>query len=220
MKLGLSLCICWLVATALASNEPAVAGARAAQIIQFETANGDFLSSWPYVEDSTASDKRLLALSKGDTVKFTGLSAGKRLAIRYASIQVGTISVAVNGAPAHKVNVHSSGALTNSFLHAVIDIEIPTNAVVAICVASNDVPINLDRIFAGDGDLGLSPDIWNLPPLPVAQGLYPADWTGLGQRYNVPDWWRDAKFGAWAHWDPAVDAREGRLVCSQDVSGE
>ena len=59
----------------------------------------------------------LVSLSKaGQGVKFAGLPAGSKLAIRYASVSVGTISVAVNDQPARKVNVHSSGALTNSFL--------------------------------------------------------------------------------------------------------
>ena len=44
-----------------------------------------------------------------------------KLAIRYASVGVGSISVAVNNQPVQKVNVHSSGALANSFLHAIID---------------------------------------------------------------------------------------------------
>jgi alpha-L-fucosidase len=49
---------------------------------------------------------------------------------------------------------------------------------------------------------GGSADIWNLPPFPVASGPYTADWTALGLAYSTPQWWRDAKFGAWSHWDP------------------
>lgn len=62
--------------------------------------------------------------------------------------------------------------------------------------------MNIDRIVVGDGDLGLPPDIWNLPPLPVAAGPYTADWKALSRAYVTPQWWRDAKFGAWAHWGP------------------
>jgi hypothetical protein len=54
------------------------------------------------------------------------MPAASKLAIHYASVTVGTISVAVNDQPARKVNVHSSGALTNSFLNAIIDMAIPT----------------------------------------------------------------------------------------------
>ena len=71
-----------------------------------------------------------------------------------------------------------------------------------ISLATNDVAVNIDRIVVGDGDLGLPPDIWNLPPLPVADGPYSADWKAMSRIYTVPEWWRDAKFGAWAHWDP------------------
>jgi alpha-L-fucosidase len=54
-----------------------------------------------------------------------------------------------------------------------------------------------------------SPDIWNLPPLPVAEGKYPQDWEGLSRLYSVPEWWRDAKFGAWSHWDPQSMPEQG-----------
>jgi alpha-L-fucosidase len=35
----------------------------------------------------------------------------------------------------------------------------------------------------------------------VAAGPYSADWKALSRLYTVPAWWREAKFGAWAHWD-------------------
>ena len=69
--------------------------------------------------------------------------------------------------------------------------------------------MNIDRIIVGDGDLGLPPDIWNLPPLPVAAGPYSADWKAVSRIYTVPEWWRDAKFGAWAHWDPQSMPEQG-----------
>ena len=131
------------------------------------------------------------------------------MAIRYASVKVGTISVAVNDQPARKVNVHSSGALTNSFLNAIIELAIPAKATLTISLATNDVAVNIDRIIVGDGDLGLPPDIWNLPPLPVAAGPYSADWKAISRLYQTPEWWRDAKFGAWAHWDPQSMPEDG-----------
>ena len=36
--------------------------------------------------------------------------------------------------------------------------------------------------------------------------------------YSCPEWFRDAKFGIWAHWGPQAVPMEGRLVCAQDVS--
>ena len=162
------------------------------------------------VPDGAASGGLLVSLAQpGQGVNFTGLPAASKLAIRYASVTNGTISVAVNNQPARKVNVHSSGALTNSFLNAIIDVAIPAKAMLTVSLATNDVAVNIDRIIVGDGDLGLPPDIWNLPPLPVAAGSYSPDWKEISQHYQAPEWWRDAKFGAWAHWDPQSMPEDG-----------
>jgi alpha-L-fucosidase len=34
------------------------------------------------------------------------------------------------------------------------------------------------------------------------EGPFAADWASLKAGYRVPDWYRDAKFGLWAHWGP------------------
>ena len=176
----------------------------------FEAEAAQLVGGASKVADSTASGGYLVGLTNaGIGIKFSGLPTASKLAIRYASVSVGTISVAINDQPARKVNVHSSGALTNSFLHSIIEVAIPANAMLTISRASDDVAVNLDQIIVGDGDLGLPPDIWNLPPLKVADGPYPADWKGLSQLYTVPEWWRDAKFGAWAHWDPQSMPEQG-----------
>ena len=57
--------------------------------------------------------------------------------------------------------------------------------------------------------VGLPPDVWNLPALPTANGPYSADWKTLGRAYAAPAWWRDAKFGAWSHWDPQSMPEQG-----------
>ena len=54
-----------------------------------------------------------------------------------------------------------------------------------------------------------SVDLWNLPPLSIEQGRYTADWHNLSRQYNTPEWWREAKFGAWSHWDPQSMAEDG-----------
>lgn len=36
---------------------------------------------------------------------------------------------------------------------------------------------------------------------PMMTGKYAPDWESLSQ-YDVPEWFRDAKFGIWAHWGP------------------
>ena len=52
-------------------------------------------------------------------------------------------------------------------------------------------------------------DIWNLPPLSIEQGRYTTDWDNLSRQYNTPAWWREAKLGAWSHWDPQSVAEDG-----------
>jgi hypothetical protein len=159
---------------------------------------------------SEAPGSCLVSLNKpGEGARFADLTAASKLAIRYSSVKVGTISVAVNDQPACKVNLRSSGALTNCFLNAIVALAIPAGAMVTVSLATNNVAVNIDQIIAGNGDLGLPPDIWNLPPLPVAAGVYSADWKVISWLYTVPDWWRDAKFGAWAHWDPQSMPEQG-----------
>lgn len=57
-------------------------------------------------------------------------------------------------------------------------------------------------LFVSEAARSQTPSIWNLPPLSVAAGPYAADWHSIGGQYLAPDWWREAKFGAWSHWDP------------------
>ncbi|HBF34646.1 TPA: hypothetical protein DDW35_08775 [Candidatus Sumerlaeota bacterium] len=177
---------------------------------ELEAENAELGGGATKVTDSAASGGFLVGLSdSGQGLKFTGLQAGSKLAIRYASVTVGTISIAVNDQPVRKVNVHSSGALTDSFLYAIVNVTIPANAALTISQADKDVAVNIDKIIVGNEDLGLPPDIWNLPELPVASGPYSADWKALGRAYTVPQWWREAKFGAWSHWDPQSMPEQG-----------
>ncbi|HVZ86511.1 MAG TPA: alpha-L-fucosidase [Polyangia bacterium] len=162
------------------------------------------------VTDGAASGGSSIGLGgTGQGAQITATQAASTLAIHYASTSVGTISVSVNGQAAVKVNVHSSGALTGSFLYAIISIPIPAGATVTISRASGDAAVNIDAVIIGNGSLGLPPDIWNLPSFVAASGPYTADWTALGKAYVTPEWWRDAKFGAWAHWDPQSMPEQG-----------
>ena len=162
------------------------------------------------ITDKEASGGYLVSLTKpGQAVSFNKLPEASKLAIRYAAVNAGTISVAVNDLPAVKINVHSSGALTGTFLHAIIDLTIPLGACLTIKQDSDDICLNVDQILIGNNDPGLPPDIWNLPPLKIDNGPYPSDWEGLSRLYSVPEWWRDAKFGAWSHWDPQSMPEKG-----------
>jgi len=62
--------------------------------------------------------------------------------------------------------------------------------VVAWCISSQVTAQQVDSI-----------DIWNLPAFTPASGPYQTNWTSL-TKYRTPHWYRDAKFGYWAHWDP------------------
>ena len=184
-----------------------MASALARQTFQVQAAK--LMGGARKIADRDSSAGYLVSLTQpGHGVTFTGMPAGRKLAIRYASMSAGTISVVVNDKPACKVNIHSSGALTSSYLTAIVDLAIPANATVTISLAPDDVGVNIDRIVVGD-ELGLPPDIWNLPPLPVASGPYSPDWKALSRIYTVPEWWREAKFGAWAHWDPQSMPEQG-----------
>ncbi len=176
----------------------------------YQAAAGELAGGASVTPGEPASAGAIVSLAKaGEGVKFAGLPAGNKLAIRYGSVSVGTISVAVNNQPPQKVNVHSSGNLTSSLLTAKIEIAIPAGAAVTISLAEKDVPVAIQSIIVGDGELGLSPDIWNLPALPVAKGPYSADWQQISRQYTAPEWWRDAKFGAWSHWDPQSMPEQG-----------
>lgn len=50
--------------------------------------------------------------------------------------------------------------------------------------------------------------IINTDKEPIADGIYKPDWQSLSQ-YKVPDWYRNAKFGIWAHWGPQCQPEQG-----------
>jgi len=175
-----------------------------------EAENAGLLGGARVVADFDASGRASVALAApAQAIRFSGLPAAGKLAVRYAAEGVGMISVEINGQPARRLNIHSSGALTGSFLEASIDADIPANATLTLRGASDGVAVNIDRVMIGRDSLGLPPDIWNLPPLPVSPGPYVSDWRAIARRYMVPEWWRDAKFGAWSHWDPQSAPEQG-----------
>ena len=48
----------------------------------------------------------------------------------------------------------------------------------------------------------------NAQNVEVATGQYQADWESLKQ-WECPEWFKDAKFGIWAHWGPQCHAESG-----------
>ncbi len=49
---------------------------------------------------------------------------------------------------------------------------------------------------------------------PVADGRFQPNWESL-QNYQVPEWFRDAKFGIWAHWGPQCQPERGDWYARQ-----
>jgi alpha-L-fucosidase len=47
------------------------------------------------------------------------------------------------------------------------------------------------------------------PGFGVAPGPFQPTWESLAAGYQVPDWFRDAKFGIWAHWGPQCQPEQG-----------
>ncbi len=48
----------------------------------------------------------------------------------------------------------------------------------------------------------------SLPLPPIADGPFKPDWNSL-TNYQCPEWFRDAKFGIWAHWGPQCEPEHG-----------
>ncbi len=44
---------------------------------------------------------------------------------------------------------------------------------------------------------------------PIADGPFKPDWESLTNYNEAPDWYRDAKFGIWAHWGPQCQPEHG-----------
>lgn len=199
----------WLVAFGLLLGLCARTNALAAEPHAIRAQNAQRVGGAGLVRGVVGSGNAVHLTEVSQGITFTGLPAASKLAIHYASVSVGTISVVINDQPAVKLNVHSSGDLAKSFLFAKTNVAIPAGATVTVTRAEKDVPLAIEEIVVGDDDLGLPPDIWNLPPLPVAPGPYPADWKGISRLYAAPQWWREAKFGAWSHWDPQSMPEQG-----------
>jgi alpha-L-fucosidase len=47
------------------------------------------------------------------------------------------------------------------------------------------------------------------PGFGIAPGPFQPTWESLAGGYQVPDWYRDAKFGIWAHWGPQCQPEMG-----------
>ena len=64
-------------------------------------------------------------------------------------------------------------------------------------------------LLAGAAALGFARRALAASPMGVAPGPIEASWSSLAANYRVPDWFRDAKFGIWAHWGPQSVPAQG-----------
>ena len=60
-------------------------------------------------------------------------------------------------------------------------------------------------LYSYAGARGTAP---NARTLPMAPGPFSPSWDSLSQ-YQTPEWFRDAKFGLWAHWGPQCEPELG-----------
>jgi alpha-L-fucosidase len=49
----------------------------------------------------------------------------------------------------------------------------------------------------------------NFPPHTIAAGPFQPTWESLAKNYQCPEWFRDAKFGIWAHWSAQCVPEQG-----------
>ena len=54
---------------------------------------------------------------------------------------------------------------------------------------------------------------------PMQTGKFQPTWESL-QQYQSPEWFRDAKFGIWAHWGPQCEPEHGDWYARGHVSGK
>lgn len=64
------------------------------------------------------------------------------------------------------------------------------------------------RIFAIGAPAVLLPRRGAAQGIEIAHGPYQGTRESL-QSYRIPDWFRDAKFGIWAHWGPQSAPEQG-----------
>src|SRR5205814_7123937 len=63
------------------------------------------------------------------------------------------------------------------------------------------------ELLASGGAAAIAPA--RISAAPATQGPVAANWDSLAGHYRVPDWFRDAKFGIWAHWGPQCQPEFG-----------
>ncbi len=56
---------------------------------------------------------------------------------------------------------------------------------------------------------GLTAPLWTRRARAIAPGPFEPTWESLAENYQCPEWFRDAKFGIWAHWSAQCVPEQG-----------
>ena len=67
----------------------------------------------------------------------------------------------------------------------------------------------LSAFIAMSLNVGIAADSYPVDNTPPAPGPVQPTWDSLATHYQCPEWFRDAKFGIWAHWGPQSVPEEG-----------
>jgi alpha-L-fucosidase len=180
--------------------------------MKFEAEAAEKLGNCKNYSDAYASGRAGVAFPAdgvGAGIAVPNLPASSVLQIHYCTLtEMGTLSVYVNNVFVEKVNIHSTGAFARYYTNATIDVDIPGGATLKLQHDVDDSAVNVDYILLGTSGSTLKPDMFNLPPFHPGPGAFAPDWKSL-QRYNAPDWFRDAKFGIFNHFTPEVVPEQG-----------
>jgi alpha-L-fucosidase len=65
-----------------------------------------------------------------------------------------------------------------------------------------------DEAISGSAGSQVTPTPLSPTDEPMQTGKFEPNWSSLRQ-YQAPAWYRDAKFGIWAHWGPQCEAEDG-----------
>ncbi|HEY1787794.1 MAG TPA: alpha-L-fucosidase, partial [Verrucomicrobiae bacterium] len=70
-------------------------------------------------------------------------------------------------------------------------------------------PIRLSAVLLSVSLIGAVAQTNSLQLPPIAEGPFQPTWQSLSTQYHTPEWFRDAKFGIWAHWGPQCEPEHG-----------
>src|SRR6187549_2177093 len=74
-------------------------------------------------------------------------------------------------------------------------------------IIMNRTKLNVLMLLCSFATALAQPPELTLPP--IADGPFKPNWDSLTQYQTAPDWYRDAKFGIWAHWGPQCEPEHG-----------